>query len=116
MAGKLTTQQIKAIVAKEKPDVEVEDDPVQEGTAMADNSSVQHDAPDLDYLVKKFLKPAEQGARRAQPAMDSSRATNASKIVRVRPAGSSATDEVGTGKRKVVVVSAKDESIVAEQG
>ena len=114
MANKLTQQKIKAILASERPEVEVDEDAAQETSAMADNSAVQTDAPDLEFLIQKFLKG--QRVQRQTAARDSSRATNASKIVRVKPAGSKPTDADGTGQRKVVVVSAKDESVIAEQG
>ena len=109
---KLTEEKIKEIVGKEKPGFEV-DDAQESIVMMASASHVEKDAPDLDYLVKKFLGKSKSGAEKDSQSSDS---TSESRIVSVRPAGSSSQDSAGTGNRKVIVVSASDEAIVAEQG
>ncbi len=122
MSDELTKEEIRAIVASEKPgfEIENEDDNVPETSAMADNANIQGDAPDLEFLLKKFLPEGSiesSSNSAARPAtQDSSMATKKSRIVKVRPAGTHAADAEGTGSRKVIVVSAKSKKIVAEQG
>ena len=83
MAEKLTAQQIRSIVAAQKPGFEAEpaDTGPEEYAAMADQAHVQTGAPDLQYLANKFLKTSQQAARPAAQR-DSSAASNATKIVR----------------------------------
>lgn len=116
MAEELTPQELEAIIAAQKPgyvlDESAEDE--LEGLDMADETpAVQSRAADLEYLTKKFLKGRTASVASAR---DTSRTTQSSKIVRVRPAGVPATDESAAGKGKVVVISAKDKKIVGEQG
>jgi hypothetical protein len=117
MADKLTPKKIQTIVSAQKPGFEAEAETAdQRASAARDRSHVQTHSPDLEYLAAKFLKGATRSQRTTAARNDAASASKASKIVRVHPAGASATDAVGTGSRKVVVVSAKDEKIVGEQG
>jgi len=115
MAEKLTPKEMADIVAHQKPGFEVEPQSVdsEEHVAMADRSHVDANAPDLAYLTAKFLKTPHDGG---YPQVDSESASSSSQIVQVRPAGGRSADAAGTGESKVVVVSAKERKIVAEQG
>jgi hypothetical protein len=116
MADKLTPKKIQSIVSAQKPGFEAETADERNVAAARDLSHVQSHAPDLEYLAAKFLQGAARSQRTTTARTDAATASKASKIVRVHPAGSEGTDAVGTGSRKVVVVSAKDEKIVGEQG
>jgi hypothetical protein len=118
MAKALTPQQIKSIVAAAKPgfEAETEETSDQEYAALPDQTHVQTGAPDLEYLANKFLAPSQSNAKVAAAHRDSATASHTSQIVRVHPAGVPPIDAAGTGSRKVVVVSAKEEKVVGEQG
>ena len=111
-SSKLTNEKIKEIVDKEKPGFEVDstEEPV---VMMASASRVEKDAPDLEYLVKKFLG---RNSSEAEKDASTEETSSEARIVSVRPAGSDSQDSAGTGSRKVIVVSASDQTIVAEQG
>ena len=114
MAKKLSAKELNAIIKSYQPGFEIEDETAGlEEAVIADQSYVQAQARDLEYLTAKFLGTSTSRVARSA---DSSTPTQASKIVRVRPAATAANDAVGTGARKVYVVSTKERKVIGEQG
>ncbi|WP_417397085.1 hypothetical protein [Gimesia chilikensis] len=113
MKNELSNEEIQKIVMAERPGfvVEISDD--QEDESMDHSSHAQARAPDLDYLKAKFLRGSHP--KKGKVSFDDTE-SNASRIVRIRPAGTEGVDSEEPGVSKVVVISAKDKKIIAEQG
>lgn len=108
MAKRIPPDQLREIVAKDRPGYRIVEPIPTPDTAMSDRR-VHRNASNLDRLRQKFLGlPATESTASGR---DSRQASDDTEIVQIAP-----ETDTGRSKRKAAIVSGRTKKIVGEQG